>query len=176
MSDTCPWKIRPFSDDRELTCEKPSGHRVSAYISDNTHQATPRDYAHGGSETTLTWRHDDRRNFTGPWFPCQDPGCVLPSSHRGSHWHDDGPGQWRMTLGRAGAVAPTLILPDVDLARPLPPGYTMDRLFAGHLEGHGVVRHLVVADDGVRDHRQQPVPGPSGCGLDPARFIHRETP
>lgn len=81
MSDTCPWKIRPFPDDRELRCEKPMGDAPGSHV----HQATLRDYAYPGSETTISWQHSDRRNFTGPWFPWQDPGCVLPSGHRGSH-------------------------------------------------------------------------------------------
>lgn len=77
MSD-CPWKIRPFPNDTEITCERPEGH-------EGRHEGVIRDYAFPGSVTSLTWDHSDRRNFVGSWFDCRGPGCVLPSGHRGDH-------------------------------------------------------------------------------------------
>jgi hypothetical protein len=81
MDDTadCDARFRPFPNDTEVACEKPPGaHAV--------HVGVLRDYAWPGSATTFEWRDDDRRNFYGAWpGACSDPGCVLPSGHRGRH-------------------------------------------------------------------------------------------
>lgn len=34
---------------------------------------------------TIEWTDGDRRQFTGEWVPCQDPGCILPAEHQGEH-------------------------------------------------------------------------------------------
>lgn len=77
MSD-CPWKVRPFADDIEITCERPEGH-------EGRHEAAIRDNAYPGLRITLTWDHLYRCNFAGSWFDCRASGCVLPDGHSGDH-------------------------------------------------------------------------------------------
>ena len=76
----CEARIRPMLpiNDTELCCERPTH-------ADPKHESTLRNYAYPGSATVVTWLHDDRRNFTGPWIECVHPGCILPSNHRGDH-------------------------------------------------------------------------------------------
>jgi len=102
----CDAKIRPFTDDTELTCECP---HVDELDGSSEHHSTLRDYAFPGSATTIYafpgsattiyWAEDDRRNFRGeypgrcdaatPTWPDGLPGetrpCVLPAGHRGGH-------------------------------------------------------------------------------------------
>ena len=80
MPNTCgDAKIRPLTNDIELTCEcDEPGH--------SQHHSTLREYAFPGSATTIYWTESDRRNFRGDWpGTCKDrkPGCVLPAKHRG---------------------------------------------------------------------------------------------
>ena len=79
----CDAKIRPLPNDTELVCEiKDESH----YNGSNSHHATLRDYAYPGSETTIYWMEEDRRNFRGEWKNCDEfVGCVLPGGHRGNH-------------------------------------------------------------------------------------------
>ena len=77
----CEWKIRPFPNDTEVECEKGLGHEDG----DPQHSGVLRDYAYPGSVTTISWMHDDRRNFCGQWLPCHMTGCTLPLNHPRDH-------------------------------------------------------------------------------------------
>jgi hypothetical protein len=74
----CQARIRPFPGDTEVACSRSARH-------DGMHLGTVRDYAYPGSATDISWDPADRRNFTGPWRPCPQIGCVLPVLHRGEH-------------------------------------------------------------------------------------------
>lgn len=79
---SCDAKVRPFTDQTELTCENGS-HGL-----ETNHRAVLRDYAWPGSRTEITWLEGDRRNYHGKWpGPCgdNDAPCTLPAGHRGRH-------------------------------------------------------------------------------------------
>jgi hypothetical protein len=93
MTDRCPWKIR-WMPGEDAQCEAGFPHapadaspeqRKALEPPFNEHRAVLRDYAYPGSETILTWRASDRREFTGDWpGPCaKTPGCVLHAGHHG---------------------------------------------------------------------------------------------
>lgn len=82
----CAAKIRPFSDDREITCGLPE------HGSSKQHVGTLRDYAYPGSSTEIFWFENDRRSFRGTWVRCDIIDktanyrpCVFPAFHRGLH-------------------------------------------------------------------------------------------
>jgi hypothetical protein len=94
---SCPSKIRPFPNDTELACELdahvPAGTTAADRDPDApdfwTHRAVLRDYAYPGSETIVTWKAGDRREFTGDWPGyCRKLGhlqnSMLPAGHHGS--------------------------------------------------------------------------------------------
>lgn len=78
----CDAKVRLFTDGTELTCEID---HPSHYNQSSSHHATLYDYAYPGSETTIYWDENDRRNFRGEWFPCESATCILPRGHHGAH-------------------------------------------------------------------------------------------
>lgn len=74
----CDARIRPMRpvNDIEMRCEADADHG-------GAHSSTLRDYAYPGSATVISWRDDDRRNFTGDFIECPLVGCILPANHRG---------------------------------------------------------------------------------------------
>ena len=76
MTAKCDARLRPFPDDTEIRCDATT-EKV------HMHGGVLRDYAYPGSETTITWHEDDRRNFHGEWpGPCgRLSTCVLPDGH-----------------------------------------------------------------------------------------------
>ena len=97
----CEWKIR-WTFGQDARCEHDehvTGLRVipeagglfSIEYSDSgghdgEHRAVLRDFAYPGSQTGLTWRAGDRREFAGDWpGPCTGrvAGCTLHAGHHG---------------------------------------------------------------------------------------------
>jgi hypothetical protein len=76
---TCSARIRPFTDDTEIACEREGDH--------DRHEGSLSDYAYAGSRSTLSWMDDDRRTFHGEWPGACEllHGCVLPAGHHGGH-------------------------------------------------------------------------------------------
>ncbi len=75
----CTAKIRPFSDNREVSCYLYDHGTNTRHIGYVTNYISPK------YSTELHWAENDRRNFRGEWAHCEINACIFPKKHPGAH-------------------------------------------------------------------------------------------